>query len=66
MINLIAANPELQQHSISKLYLELSTNMKQDGLAKVGLWCMGEFGDKLINQAITQDNVVELVSDILN
>lgn len=38
--------------------------MNQDGLIKVGLWCIGEFGNLLVNgKAVGPDNLPINVND---
>ena len=49
LLQLIAATPEIQGYSLTKMFSALEQNMLQDALAKVTLWCLGEFGN-LIQQ----------------
>jgi len=44
LLQLIAATPEIQAYSLVKMFASLEQNMMQDALAKVTLWCIGEFG----------------------
>eukprot|EP00331_Platyophrya_macrostoma_P012660 CAMPEP_0176430758 /NCGR_PEP_ID=MMETSP0127-20121128/14430_1 /TAXON_ID=938130 /ORGANISM="Platyophrya macrostoma, Strain WH" /LENGTH=455 /DNA_ID=CAMNT_0017812681 /DNA_START=147 /DNA_END=1515 /DNA_ORIENTATION=+ len=49
LIHLIAATPELYTYCVHKMYYSITENIDQDGLVKVGLWCIGEHGMDLIN-----------------
>lgn len=44
LLQLIGATPEIQAYSLVKMFASLEQNMMQDALAKVTLWCIGEFG----------------------
>jgi len=48
LIQLISSTPELSSYAVQKLYLALSTDITQQPLTQVGLWCIGEYGDLLV------------------
>lgn len=52
LLQLIAATPEIQAYSVTKMFSALEQNMMQDALAKVTLWCVGEFGQLLRNREV--------------
>ena len=75
LIHIISATSELQAYCVSKLFFSLKENLNQDGLAKVGLWCIGEYASTLIGGnsttpdgtpiQVTQEEVVDLVDKVL-
>jgi len=75
LIHIISATSELQAYCVSKLFFSLKENLNQDGLAKVGLWCIGEYASTLIGGKtttpdgapiqVTQEEVVDLVDKVL-
>jgi AP-1 complex subunit gamma-1 len=48
MISIISLTPELQAYAVQKMYLALTKDSTQQALVRVGVWCIGEFGDLLI------------------
>ena len=76
LIHLIAATPELYTYCVHKLYYSISENIDQDGLVKVGLWCIGEYGLDLINGkakgpdgapiVLKETEVVDLIERAMN
>ena len=73
---MISATPELQTYCIHKIYFNLRENITQDGLAKVGLWCIGEFANHLVNGnavghdgailvQVSEEDVLDLIEKIL-
>ncbi|KAF2075496.1 hypothetical protein CYY_003188 [Polysphondylium violaceum] len=48
LIQLISSTPELSSYAVQKLYLALSSDITQQPLTQVGLWCIGEYGDLLV------------------
>ena len=57
LTHLISSTPQLQSYSVHKIFFSLRENLNQDGLIKVGLWCLGEFGGLLVNgKAVGPDN----------
>lgn len=76
LIHIISATPELQTYAVYKLFFSLRENITQDGLAKVGLWCIGEYSSILISGSTTgpdntpitvsQEEVVDLIDKVLS
>lgn len=76
LIHIISATPELQTYAIYKLFFSLRENITQDGLAKVGLWCIGEYSTILISGSttgpdntpitVTQEDIVDLFDKVLS
>lgn len=75
-IRLIATTPELQKYAVQKLYAALKKDITQESLTLSGAWCIGEYGDALLQggqyeeeelvQEVKQSEVVDLFSTILN
>jgi len=75
LIHIISATPELQAYCVNKLFFSLRENLSQDGLAKVALWCVGEYASILISGKatspdntpvhISQEEIVGLVDKVL-
>lgn len=67
LLQLIAATPEIQAYSVMKMFSALEQNMMQDALAKVTLWCIGEFGQLLRNGEVQIDRaaVFEVMLSLL-
>ena len=76
LIHLIASTPELHTYCVLKLFYSVSENLNQDGLVKVGLWCIGEYGVDLINGkakgpdgapiVLQQQEVIGLIEKVFN
>ena len=45
---IVSQTPPLQAYAVQRLYAALVKEIAHPDLAKIGLWCMGEFGDLLI------------------
>ena len=75
LIHIISATSELQAYCVNKLFFSLRENLSQDGLAKVALWCVGEYASLLISGKatgpdntpvhISQEEIVGLVEKVL-
>jgi AP-1 complex subunit gamma-1 len=64
LLHLISATPQLQTYAAHKIFFSLRENISQEGLAKAGLWCIGEFGNLLISgKATASDNTPIHVSE---
>jgi AP-1 complex subunit gamma-1 len=64
LIHLISSTSQLQTYSVHKIFFCLRENLNQDGLIKVGLWCVGEFGGLLTSgKAVGPDGVPISVTD---
>lgn len=46
--SIVSQTPQLQAYAVQRLYAALVKEIAHPDLAKIGLWCMGEFGDLLI------------------
>lgn len=75
LTHLISSTPQLQSYSVHKIFFSLRENINQEGLNKVGLWCLGEFGNLLVNGKavgpdnapinVTEEEVVDVIERIL-
>jgi AP-1 complex subunit gamma-1 len=75
LILLIANTPEMYAYSVQKLYMVLIDDIYQQNLARVACWCIGEYGELLVNPPegeaadpsvrITEEDVMDLFSRIL-
>ncbi|KAK9766294.1 clathrin associated protein complex large subunit [Basidiobolus ranarum] len=75
-IGLVCRTPELQPYIVRKLFVELKSDISQEGLVLAGVWCIGEFGDILVQngesesgeevEKISEANVIDLFETILN
>jgi AP-1 complex subunit gamma-1 len=74
IINLIISVPELHLYSAFKLYIAMKSNLGQEGLMKVGVYTLGEFGNMLVGNTImgpenetitvTEEEVLQLIDEI--
>lgn len=48
LIHLISGTPELQSYAVHKLFFSLSENLNQEGLARITVYCLGDFGHILV------------------
>lgn len=75
-VRLIATTPELQKYAVQKLYASLKKDITQESLTLAAAWCIGEFGDLLLQGGqyeeeelvteVKQHEVVDLFSSVLN
>lgn len=75
-IRLVATSGDLQTYTVQKLYSNLTKDITQESLTLAGAWCIGEYGDALLKggqyeeeelvQAVTEHEIVDLFSSILN
>jgi AP-1 complex subunit gamma-1 len=75
-IRLVATTPELQTYAVQKLYASLKKDITQESLTLAGAWCIGEYGDALLQggqyeeedlvQEVKEHEIVDLFSSILN
>ena len=49
IISVIANTPELHSYSVTLVFYSLKENINQMGLAQLGCWLIGEFGEILVN-----------------
>ena len=75
-VRLIATTPELQKYAVQKLYSNLRKDITQESLTLAGAWCIGEYGEALLQGGqyeeeelvvvVKENEVVDLFSKILN
>jgi len=73
MIALITSTPELQAYATHKLYMQLAGKTMQPVLLQLSVWCVGEYGDMLVNsvpanveaEAPDAADVVELLAAVM-
>ncbi|CRH01370.1 AP-1 complex subunit gamma, putative [Plasmodium relictum] len=68
-------NPEFHSYVVFKLFFSIRENLDQYALIQVGIWCIGEFGDLLIQEknvgpdqeiiTVTYDDVFDLLEKIV-
>ena len=73
---MIATTPELHSYSVVKVYFAMKENINQIGIAQLGCWLVGEFGEMLINgQAqdetgtqlrLTPEEIIDTYVDMLD
>lgn len=71
LIVVISNAADLQGYTVRSLYKALQTSSSQIGLARVALWCIGEYGEMLVNGAamlaveepltVTESDAVDIV-----
>jgi AP-1 complex subunit gamma-1 len=71
LAHLILATPELQKYAVFKIYFTLKENMGQDGLARISLWCIGEFGRILIQPGghpvtVTKNDILDTIDAVMS
>lgn len=49
LLALIAQTNDIQSYAVQKMYLALTTDITQQTLVRTAVWCIGEFGDLLLN-----------------
>lgn len=49
LLALIAQTIDIQSYAVQKMYLALTTDITQQSLVRTAVWCIGEFGDLLLN-----------------
>eukprot|EP01130_Rhizamoeba_saxonica_P018090 TRINITY_DN8960_c0_g1_i1.p1 TRINITY_DN8960_c0_g1~~TRINITY_DN8960_c0_g1_i1.p1 ORF type:complete len:857 (+),score=195.70 TRINITY_DN8960_c0_g1_i1:31-2571(+) len=68
-INIISNETDLHLYSAQKMYLALTKTVNNQSLVQVSLWCIGEYGELLVNNQddvnITEDDVLDLFERIL-
>ncbi|KAL2759261.1 hypothetical protein ACRALDRAFT_2033865 [Sodiomyces alcalophilus JCM 7366] len=75
-IRLVATTRELQRYAVQKLYISLKNDITQESLTQAGAWCIGEYGDALLQgghygteelvQEVKEHEIIDLFSTILN
>jgi AP-1 complex subunit gamma-1 len=49
LISIIVQTPELHLYAVQKMYLALLKDTSQQALVRAAVWCIGEFGELLVN-----------------
>jgi len=72
LVTLIASHPDLQSYAVQKMYVALTNDIQsQQPLIQVAVWCIGEFGDLLVQPGsdkeivVSEKDVVDLLDRIL-
>ncbi|KAH8888782.1 hypothetical protein GQ53DRAFT_808170 [Thozetella sp. PMI_491] len=75
-IRLVATSPELQTYAVQKLYTNLKKDITQESLTQAGAWCIGEYGDALLQggqyeeeelvSEVKENEIIDLFTTILN
>ena len=60
LITVIATTPELHGYSILLVFNAMRDNVQQIGIAQLGCWLVGEFGEMLVN-GTTRDEIGQSV-----
>ena len=55
VINLIIKTEQLHKYSMYKLFLAMKSNLGQEGLIKVGLYCLGELSTSILGKTVITD-----------
>ncbi|KAF3779096.1 AP-1 complex subunit gamma-2 [Nymphaea thermarum] len=75
LIVVISNTQELHGYTARSLYKALQASTDQESLVRVGVWCIGEYGEMLVNHAgelegeepitVTEFDVVDLLDNVL-
>uniref|UniRef100_A0A1D1YK71 AP-1 complex subunit gamma n=1 Tax=Anthurium amnicola TaxID=1678845 RepID=A0A1D1YK71_9ARAE len=75
LIVVISNAPELHGYTVRSLFKALQTSCEQESLVRVAVWCIGEYGDMLINNVgvldreepmtVTESDIVDVVETSL-
>lgn len=63
LIQLIAETSELHNYTVQQLFLLIKDDITQPSLVQVALWCIGEYGEKLISGVCEEDEPVQVSED---
>nr|XP_034339120.1 AP-1 complex subunit gamma-1 isoform X3 [Crassostrea gigas] len=63
LIQLIAETSELHNYTVQQLFLLIKDDIHQPSLVQVALWCIGEYGEKLISGVCEEDEPVQVSED---
>lgn len=80
LIGTITRHPDLPSYAVQKMYAALVADLSQDSLNQgntegllfffltrpVSAWCLGEYGDLLINTQPTENGVIVTARDIID
>lgn len=65
LLALIAQTGDIQSYAVQKMYLALTTDITQQSLVRTAVWCIGEFGDLLLNPAGSNGNISSPTPNLL-
>lgn len=75
-VRLVATTPELQTYAVRKLYANLKKDITQESLTQAGAWCIGEYGDSLLQngqyeeeelvQEVKEHEIIDVFATLLN
>ncbi|PWA85586.1 hypothetical protein CTI12_AA147980 [Artemisia annua] len=75
IIKMISSSSNIQGYSVRSLYLAIKLSGHQETLVKVAVWCIGEYGDMLVNNidmlnieehiTVTEGDVVDVVENAI-
>ena len=76
LITVIATTPELHSQTVAKVYFAMKDNINQMGMAQLGVWLVGEFGEMLVNGRsvdevgnllqVPADEIIDTYVDVLD
>lgn len=76
LITVIATTPELHAQTVAKVYFSMKDNIGQIGMAQLGVWLVGEFGEMLcsgksvdemgVRLQLPPDQVIDTYVDVLD
>ncbi|XP_069490046.1 AP-1 complex subunit gamma-like 2 isoform X2 [Ambystoma mexicanum] len=73
LIHLISSTSELHGYTVQKLYSAIQDDISQQPLVQVASWCIGEYGDQLLQGTceeaepiqVSEDDVLDLLEKVL-
>ncbi|XP_065844419.1 AP-1 complex subunit gamma-1-like [Oscarella lobularis] len=69
LIHLFAGMTSIHAYVTQQLFVVLRDDISQQSLVRIGVWCIGEYGDVLLSESSTEDEPIEVneteVLDIL-
>lgn len=65
LIQLIAETSELHNYTVQQLFLLIKDDITQPSLVQVALWCIGEYGEKLISGVCEEDEPVQVCLQLI-
>ncbi|XP_072006771.1 AP-1 complex subunit gamma-like 2 [Engystomops pustulosus] len=63
LIQLISGSSELHSYIVQRLYKAVRRDIVQQPLVQVAAWCIGEYGDLLINGACEEEEAIQVTED---
>jgi AP-1 complex subunit gamma-1 len=71
LVALIASTPDLYSYATQKMFLAMTSDFTQQTLSRVCAWCIGEFGELLVNPGadkeitVTESSVIDLLESVI-